>query len=52
MGSPAMELVYEEIMGIPIIGDNYSFMQVFEISIITMILVMFSGLDLPGKLLI
>ena len=44
VGSPAMELVYEEIMGIPIIGDNYSFMQVFEISIITMILVMFSGI--------
>ena len=44
VGSPAMELVYEEIMGIPIIGDNYSFMQVFEISIITMLLVMFSGI--------
>ena len=44
LGSPAMELVYEAIIGIPVIGDNYSLMQVFEISIITMLLVMFSGI--------
>ncbi len=44
LGSPAMELVYTNVMGIPIIGDNYSFTQVFEISIITMLLVMFSGI--------
>ncbi len=43
LGSPAMELVYENIMGIPVIGENFSFTQVLEISIITMLLVMFSG---------
>ena len=44
LGSPAMELVYTNVMGIPVITDDYSLMQVFEISAITMFLVMFSGI--------
>ena len=44
LGSPAMELVYTNVMGIPVITDDYSLMQVFEISAITMLLVMFSGI--------
>lgn len=43
LGSPSMELVYENIMGIPVIGESFSFTQVLEISTITMLLVMFSG---------
>ena len=44
LGSPAMELVYTSVLGIPVVADEFSFIQVFEISIITMLLVMFSGI--------
>ena len=44
LGSPAMELVYTNVIGIPVVADEFSSIQVFEISIITMLLVMFSGI--------
>jgi putative ABC transport system permease protein len=39
-----MELVYTSVIGIPVVADDFSLMQVFVISIITMLLVMFSGI--------
>ena len=39
-----MELVYTSVIGIPVVADEFSLMQVFVISMITMLLVMFSGI--------
>ncbi|MEE3201542.1 MAG: FtsX-like permease family protein [Candidatus Thermoplasmatota archaeon] len=44
LGAPAMESVYETVIGIPAIGGSTVNSSILEISAITMLLVMFSGI--------
>jgi len=44
LGSPLMEMVYENVFGLPVIADASAISQIVEISVITMLLVMFSGI--------